>query len=315
MVGQAVAPHGGQHPQADADASTAIDHRDHRQLGGRGHVLAPGRARTGVVRLLRLAEIAVQQIAEVAEVLDGQRLVEPVVLAERRDRRRVELRASGPGWRGGIAGDQLRQGERDERDPDATAAPARRAGGRRTARATGTARSAAPVAARAAPLAGADGADVKQPREVQDGVRQVLAGDDRLRRAGTSGKNGPSCVEPLLDLPVQRRARPVGARSSAFLPSALERRVATRSSSSPAARRCRPAGTPGSRSGPGSPGPSTTAIIWFLPARVLPSGTRSPAGRWRLTVMPTSAEVRLASSAPACAKSMPLIVSPAGRSA
>jgi hypothetical protein len=70
------------------------------------------------VALLRLAEVAVDQPPQVEPVLLRQRLVEPVVLAEGLNRRRVVDRTLAEIRGGGIARDELRQRERDERDAD-----------------------------------------------------------------------------------------------------------------------------------------------------------------------------------------------------
>ena len=55
---------------------------------------------------------------EVRAVLNGQRLVEPVVVAERLHRHRIVDRALPEVRRGGIARDELREDERDQRDAD-----------------------------------------------------------------------------------------------------------------------------------------------------------------------------------------------------
>ena len=59
-----------------------------------------------------------REVPEVGPVLRGQRLVEPVVVAERRDRGRVVDRLLPEVRRGGIARHELRQHERDQRDAD-----------------------------------------------------------------------------------------------------------------------------------------------------------------------------------------------------
>jgi hypothetical protein len=70
------------------------------------------------VRLLGLAEVAVEEPPEVRAVLLGQRLVEPVVLTERLHCGRVVDRTLSEVRRRGIAGDKLRQQEGDQGDAD-----------------------------------------------------------------------------------------------------------------------------------------------------------------------------------------------------
>ena len=73
---------------------------------------------TGVVGHRRLAEVAVDEVLEVDQVTDGERLVEPVVLLEGLDRRRVGGRLLAEVRRRGVARDELGEHERDERDPE-----------------------------------------------------------------------------------------------------------------------------------------------------------------------------------------------------
>jgi hypothetical protein len=68
--------------------------------------------------LLGLAEIPVQESPEIRAVLLRQRLVQPVVLTECLHRGRVVDRALPEVRRRRIAGDEVRQQERDQRDAD-----------------------------------------------------------------------------------------------------------------------------------------------------------------------------------------------------
>jgi hypothetical protein len=61
----------------------------------------------------------VHEAPEVRAVLLGQRLVEPVVVPERRDRGRVLDRPLAEVRRRRVARDELRQAERDQRDAEA----------------------------------------------------------------------------------------------------------------------------------------------------------------------------------------------------
>jgi hypothetical protein len=68
--------------------------------------------------LERLAEVAVEEVRQVAPVLNGEGLVEGVPLLERGDRGRVAGGLLAEVGRDGVARNELREGERDERDPE-----------------------------------------------------------------------------------------------------------------------------------------------------------------------------------------------------
>jgi hypothetical protein len=116
MVGRPIPPDGREDAEPDAD-DDRDDHRRDRELRGRRREL-PEVVQNGVVRLLGLAEVAVHEVLQVAEVLHRQRPVEPVVVPERRDHLRLRLRDLSEVRADRIAGNELRQRERDERDPD-----------------------------------------------------------------------------------------------------------------------------------------------------------------------------------------------------
>ena len=158
MVGDRFAAHGGDDAQRRPRPATA-NTIEQRQLGRRRDELARS-VRTGVVGLLGLAEVAVQQLAEVDAVLLRQRLVEPVALAERGDRRGILDRALAEVRGRRVAGDELGEQERDERDAESirrTSAASRRATNRTNGR---DGRSRPPRPRGSAVLAGADGGDV-----------------------------------------------------------------------------------------------------------------------------------------------------------
>ena len=72
----------------------------------------------GVLGLLRLAKVAVNEISQVVEVLEGARLVQSIVVSKCRDRLRVSLRQWAQVRTDRVAGNELRQDECDQRDPD-----------------------------------------------------------------------------------------------------------------------------------------------------------------------------------------------------
>ena len=73
---------------------------------------------TGVVGQRRLAEVAVDEVLQVDQVPDRERLVEPVVLLEGLDRGRVGGGLLAEVRRGRVARHELGEHERDERDPE-----------------------------------------------------------------------------------------------------------------------------------------------------------------------------------------------------
>ena len=103
-------------PRPDPD-----DHRDQdreeRELRGCGDERAELLGHREP-RLLRLAEVAVQEPPDVDPVLLRQGLVEPVALVEGRDGGRVLDRALAQVRRGRVAWHEVREQERDERDPE-----------------------------------------------------------------------------------------------------------------------------------------------------------------------------------------------------
>ena len=78
----------------------------------------PSSVVTGRPGLLGLAEVAVREPPDVDAVLLRQRLVEPVALTEGRDGSRVLDRALAQVRRGRVARHEVREHERDERDPE-----------------------------------------------------------------------------------------------------------------------------------------------------------------------------------------------------
>ncbi len=70
------------------------------------------------MRLLGLAEIALEETVDIEAVLGRERLVEPVALAERLDGGGVGCRLLAQVRRHRVAGDELREQEGDERDPE-----------------------------------------------------------------------------------------------------------------------------------------------------------------------------------------------------
>ena len=116
MVGRLVAAKGRDDAEGDADDRGEED-RVERQLGGRRDELAQV-VRHGVVGQRRLAEVALEQVLEVDQVALRERLVQPVVLLERRDRGGVAGGLLAEVRRGGVARDELGQDERDQRDPE-----------------------------------------------------------------------------------------------------------------------------------------------------------------------------------------------------
>ena len=73
---------------------------------------------TGVVGQRRLAEVAVDEVLQVDQVADRERLVEAVVLLEGLDRGRVGGGLLAEVRRGRVARHELGEHERDERDPE-----------------------------------------------------------------------------------------------------------------------------------------------------------------------------------------------------
>ena len=115
-VGEVPAPHGRDDPEADADEDRRHDRAD-GDLQGRGH--RGGQVRDHrAVRLLGLAEVTVHEVGEVGQVLRGQRPVEPVVGAVGRHDRRVGRGLLPQVRRHRVAGHEVRQHERHQRDAD-----------------------------------------------------------------------------------------------------------------------------------------------------------------------------------------------------
>ena len=117
LIGPAVAMDGGQGAERHARGQRHR-HRHDRKLDGSGEVLAQIGG-DGPQGLLRLAQIALRQAREVEDVLLGQRPVEPVAGAERRDDLGI-----GGGALAQVRGDRvaryhLRQCERHQSDPEA----------------------------------------------------------------------------------------------------------------------------------------------------------------------------------------------------
>ena len=102
---------------AERDAEGHRDERrEDRQLGRRRRISRQVLANRLVI-LERLAEIALKQVRQVVPVLEGDRIVEPVALLERRHRFRIGGRLLAEIGRDGVARYELRQRERDERYP------------------------------------------------------------------------------------------------------------------------------------------------------------------------------------------------------
>ena len=125
MVGGPVPADGGDDTERDAD-------QDRDQCGENRELRRRRRVRCevlpdGLVILERLAQVAVQQVRQVAPVLDRNRLVEPVALLERLYRRRIGRRLLTEIGGDRVAGHDLGECERDERDAEAEQDERRRA--------------------------------------------------------------------------------------------------------------------------------------------------------------------------------------------
>ena len=83
-----------------------------------GYVCHLGFVRDGAPGLLRGPEIALEQVRDVGDVLDGQWLVEAGVLAELRDDRRIRCGLLTERRLHGVRGDEVGQREGDERHPE-----------------------------------------------------------------------------------------------------------------------------------------------------------------------------------------------------
>ena len=116
MVGGPVAPQPGDHPERDPDERREHD-RVERELGRRGDEL-PEVVRDRLMGQRRLAEVTVDEVLQVDQVTDRERLVEAVVLLEGLDRRRVGRGLLAEVRRRGVARHELGEHERDERDPE-----------------------------------------------------------------------------------------------------------------------------------------------------------------------------------------------------
>ena len=111
----AAAPQRREHAEA-YPADGRDQHRGQRELG-RGGSVRPQVGEDRALRLFRGAKVAVQQPAQVRDVLHGQRAVEPVPHVEGVDRRRVVGRLLPQVGDRRVAGHELRQHEGDEADP------------------------------------------------------------------------------------------------------------------------------------------------------------------------------------------------------
>ena len=116
MVGGPIPADGGEDTERDADQDRDQRGED-RELSRRRRVrceVLPD----GLMILERLAQVAVQQVRQVAPVLDRNRLVEPVALLERLHRRRIGSRLLPEIGGDRVAGHDLGEAESDEGDAE-----------------------------------------------------------------------------------------------------------------------------------------------------------------------------------------------------
>jgi hypothetical protein len=113
-VGPALRMTGGVSAQRDADARRE-DHRRDGQLDGRREADQELTQDRLVIDDAR-AEVAAQHVAQVVQVLLPERVVETEVLAHRGDTLRRRMLAQDRG--GGIAGEQVDEGEQDDRQSE-----------------------------------------------------------------------------------------------------------------------------------------------------------------------------------------------------
>ena len=114
VIDPAVLVDGRQHPERDADHDGQQQREGHQLEGVRE--VARQVVADRVAAAQRLAEIAGGQALEIAHELDAERSVEAVPGADRLDHRLTRVRAGGQA--GGIAGDQVRDGERQTEQPE-----------------------------------------------------------------------------------------------------------------------------------------------------------------------------------------------------
>ena len=220
------------------------------------------------VALLGDAEVAVEELPQVDDVLLGHRLVEAVLVVEGlHDGRVPQGRLTEVGG-GGVARDEVGEDEGDQRDPDDQDRADTQASGQETAEPGGGDPPGSAAAVQCGCYNGqlAEVAQVDQPKAVRLQVLDPRGADNDLGRLDERDER-PALVERRLVLledgltgrDTGRRRRLVGQRGDGR---GLGRRPSGPQADEVPGREGR-----GSRSGPGSRGPSTTAPAASVPAR------------------------------------------------